>query len=810
MIDTPFRRMKRGPMLATAASAALVLLTFGTTGCGGAGTPGLSNLSNNRANDLTDPNRNGTRGDTVATGRVGVFLTATTFETAPPPALDAVPTSADLPNGEPADAPEVKATSDKEAKAATAKGEETAKPVAEPNAVPDKTVPATAEPDAKPAPKAAPATAPAASALLTNGDELPPIAPAAPDAKPAPEAKPVTEAVAPAAAKKDAPADVKDAVPVTRAKTTDAAKTYNHIWATILKVELIDSGDNKATTVWEDAGGMTVDLQTLHDKNGRRFALITSAAVPSGRSYERVRLTLGNGFELFTPGSETGTIAPISDTLARDVEGRPIVSFGLARPRDLGTGKDALFVDFDLRKLQIDNGRVLPVVRESGTRAEVAGGEGVPSQQNAQAFAGIVTEWTPGKKAGEGAFTLATGSGQTVTVQTTSQTGVWNDDGKPSPVLANNKRIRVAGRLNVQTGRVMAEEVAVYPAANGDNALGAAAASAASNPPQTGGGTPGIQAAAERTGTGISTAPIALASELAAASAALANTPVAVPPAQVVGTVVRPDETAGTLSVKLKEVGGIVPTQGIVSVQVLPNAVYRGVGGMTLDRAGFFKDAGKAGGTTSVRAEGDYETATGAFKASRLVLVPAMATSVPPAHTVVVQGVPSKASVKNGSLQVANLTEWENIAASDGKNPVQIVLTAQTELRNETKGFIARENFFKAIDSPDEKNGLNVRVEGTYASGVLTATHIELRPATGKDDVPAIANPKIVKGDKEGDVNTAEAAKPSDDEPETPVAASPKKSGKSSAPVAPSTMPVPVTPPTIPSPPAVSPAKTTL
>ena len=805
MIDTPFRRMKRGPLLATAASAALVLLTFGTTGCGGAGTPGLSNLSNNRANDLTDPNRDGTRGATVATGRVGVFLTATTFETAPSPALDAVPTSADLPSGEVAEA----------ATEAKPTGEKEAKPAVEPATTPEKTAPATAEPDSKPAPKAMPATVPA-SASLVDGDDAPPAtAPTEPVVQPALDAKPAAETQAAAtekaapAAKKDTPADVKDAAPTTRAKTTDAAKTYNHIWATILKVELIDSGDNKATTVWEDAGGLTVDLQTLHDKNGRRFALITSAAVPSGRSYERVRLTLGNGFELFTPGSETGTIAPISDTLARDVEGRPIVSFGLARPRDLGTGKDALFVDFDLRKLQIDNGRVLPVVRESGTRAEIAGGEGVPSQQNAQAFAGIVTEWTPGKKAGEGAFTLATGNGQTVTVQTTSQTGVWNDDGKPSPVLANNKRIRVAGRLNVQTGRVMAEEVAVYPAASGDNTLGASVAEARTNPPQTGGGTPGLQAAAERTGTGISTAPIALASEIAAASAALASTPIPVPPAQVVGAVVRPDEAAGTFSVKLKEVGGIVPTQGIVTVQVLPSAVYRGVGGMTLDRTGFFKEAGKAGNMVSVRAEGDYETATGAFKASRLVLVPSVAASVPPVHTVIVQGVPAKASVKNGSLQVANLTEWENIAASDGKNPVQIVLTAQTELRNETKEFIARENFFKAIDSPDEKNGLNVRVEGTYASGILTATHIELRPAPNKEEAPVATSPKVVKGDKNGDANKTEAAKPSDDEPETPIIAPSKKGGKSSAPVAPSTTPVPVTPPVIPSPPAVSPAKTT-
>ena len=694
--------------LAIATCVSLMALA-GTAGCGGAGTPGLSPTINRPPDTNADATG---RSTTIPTGRMGVFLTATTNEAAPTAAEDDGPTSADVP-----------------AETHTDTAADTKK---------DK------NPTPAPAPKPDPAKPDVVAAAPTaSPDETAPPAPAATN-------------------EKNGKTTVVDAAPAqARAKTTDAAQTYNHIWATISKVELIDARDNSALTVWE-GDAQTFDLQTLHDKNGRRFSLITSAAIPSGRSYERVRLTLGSSMELFTPGSTTGTVAPLSDTLARDSEGRPIVSFALARPRDLGTGKDNLFIDFDLRKLQVENGRVLPVVRESGSKSELIEGEGVASQQNPAQFAGVVTEWTPGKKAGDGAWTLALPSGKTVTVQTNDATQVWNDDGKPSPVLANSKRVRVSGRLDLATNRVIADVVSVYPAPlAGENRAERLAGDAA---PTIRTSTAGLNAAVgSKTGAGVSTAAIALASEVAAAAESLASAPLPLPPAQVSGRITGADATAQSVTLTPREVGGLTPTQSAVLVQITPDALLR-QNGKVVKPAEFFA-ALSQNPNASVRAEGDYETATGTLKASRVVIESATGGVVPTVHEVVVQGVPAKASVKNGSLQVANLTEWENFAASDGKNPVRINLTAATELRNESDTFIARENFFKAIETPDE-NGLQVRVSGVYANGVLTASHIALVAKTEAQTPPAVA---------QTDTETPEAAEAtapaqSPDIPAAPVA----------------------------------------
>ena len=734
------------PLTGVAACASLIAL-IGTMGCGGAGTPGLAPTIN-RPPDASAAGRD----TTIATGRMGLFLTATVKETAPPAADDNGPTSADA-SSEPAD-------------------------------------PDAPKPDA-PKPTPAP-TAPKpdviASAPPTEKEAAPP------ETKPA-EPKPAEET------KAAKPAVVTDATPApTRAKTTDAAQNYNHIWATLLKVELIDARDNSALTVWEDANGLTLDLQTLHDKNGRRFSLIGSSAIPSGHSYGRVRVTLSNGFELFTPGSTTGTVAPLSDTLARDGEGHPIVSFGLARPRDLGTGKDNLFVDFDLRKLQIDNGRVLPVMRESGSPKEIIEGDGIASQQNPALFAGVVTEWTPGKKAGDGAWTLAMAGGRTVTVQTTGATTVWNDDGKPSPSLANSKRVLVSGRLSLQNNRVLAETVSVYPAADG--AVSAAKTDTGTPTPVL--TTAGLNAAAaSKTTNGTPMAAIALASEVLAASESLANTPLPIPPAHVAGRVAKSDDTAQTITLSPREVGGLVPTQSAVIVQIDPKALVRDSSGMMVKPAALFAQLG-TNPAASVRAEGEYETATGTLKATRVFLERTTGGTTPPIHEVIVQGVPAKSNLKNGTLNAANLTEWENIAASDGKNPVRIALTAATELRNESDTFIARENFFKAMENTDE-NHLQVRVTGTYANGVLTASHIALVAPVAAE--PAKPAPDTDKESSDAEAtageNTADAPAQTPKSPEIPAAPVPK-SGPHLAPVL--TPPAPAPPmPEIPVAPVVKP-----
>jgi hypothetical protein len=230
---------------------------------------------------------------------------------------------------------------------------------------------------------------------------------------------------------------------------------YDHVWVTIQRIELIDVME-KPVIVFDDADGVTLDLVHLRGGvGGNRFALLDIAAAPSGRSYQRVRLSFTRSFQLFEKGAAVGQMMPLSDTLARDDQERPALSFPLNKPRDLGGGKENVVVSFDLAKLEVKEGRVIPALAE-GTQDGLPN----PARQEPATFTGTLSEINRAGK--ETTFTLTLAPNRTVTVQASDATIYYNDGAAPSPALGDGKRVAVRGVLAADSKRVLAQQVEVY------------------------------------------------------------------------------------------------------------------------------------------------------------------------------------------------------------------------------------------------------------------------------------------------------------------------------------------------------------
>ena len=134
------------------------------------------------------------------------------------------------------------------------------------------------------------------------------------------------------------------------------AASAAHLWLNVRRVELITL-DEKPVIVYEEQDGAGLDLNAL--ATSKKFALLTCATVPSGKSYVRARVTFGGAASQFAPLAPTAQSVPFADSLARDAQENPIISFSLTRPRDIGNGRENLVIAIDLAKTEIKNGALL-------------------------------------------------------------------------------------------------------------------------------------------------------------------------------------------------------------------------------------------------------------------------------------------------------------------------------------------------------------------------------------------------------------------------------------------------------------------
>lgn len=273
--------------------------------------------------------------------------------------------------------------------------------------------------------------------------------------------------------------------------TGAAPSGYDHAWVTIHKIEVVDTAE-KAATIWEDRDGQSLDLGTLQDKIGARYALITSAAVPSGRAHTRVRITLGKAALLYKPKATVAETLLLSDSLPRDEEGRPTLSYSLKKAHDLGSGNDPIVIAFDPRKISLNAGRANLVASDGSGDARKALADS--SRQEPALFTGMVgdiAKSSSDKTGAETTFTLQEPSGQSVVVEVAAGVPITDESGsgaaavapavKPTATtapdgakkaavspsapavvataVATGKRARVRGTLSLSTKRVIATEI---------------------------------------------------------------------------------------------------------------------------------------------------------------------------------------------------------------------------------------------------------------------------------------------------------------------------------------------------------------
>ena len=338
--------------------------------------------------------------------------------------------------------------------------------------------------------------------------------------------------------------------------TATPTPAYSHVWATVLKVELLDAAD-KSTTVYDspDARGITLDLAALQDRaGGARFAPLLSAPVAGGTSSTRVRLTFARGWTLFASGAATGETMPFGDSVARDSEGKPVLSFPLFRPRDLGTGKENLVVDFDLSKMAVKDGRIIPSLHEGDTARldNLAQQEPLGSDGNGQRESPESDKDTT--------FLLTAPDGRTVYVQTGDSVCACSTTAvRRVPPLSDGRRVQVRGCA-----------VAGYQTADG--VVGES-----------------VRGRRMRTVREWHRLPDPFSA---------------------------PTRPGGTLVVKVAQVSGLVPTQEAVTVTLAPDAVLRSRGGLKLTADDFWS-IGRRRAIRGCGLKGVYEPVTGALAATR-------------------------------------------------------------------------------------------------------------------------------------------------------------------------------------------------
>jgi hypothetical protein len=233
---------------------------------------------------------------------------------------------------------------------------------------------------------------------------------------------------------------------------TDSPETDNdHVWVTIFKVEVLN-GSAQSQTVFDDPAGRAIDVKSLRDASGQRFAFLSDGAVAPGM-HTGARVTVGSSLTLFAHGSATGQAVPLDDSVARDAQGHAVISFSLSTPRNLAAGGDDLVIDFDLAHFLLKSGKIAPSLRE-GDHSGIAD----KSRHDSDDHDGTVSELAG--TAPNLTFTL-TVAGTKVKVAADANTVVFKSDSATSPVLANGQTVEVTGTFDTTANTLAAKSIKI-------------------------------------------------------------------------------------------------------------------------------------------------------------------------------------------------------------------------------------------------------------------------------------------------------------------------------------------------------------
>lgn len=228
--------------------------------------------------------------------------------------------------------------------------------------------------------------------------------------------------------------------------TDSFREDYDHVWATIFKIELVAS-DGTAVSLFDNPAGKTIDIKSLRDATGARFSFLDKKSIPVG-SYTGLRITMTSSLTLFSKGSASGVATPFDDTFKRDANGNVALSltFPTAKQED---ADDNIVADFDLANFKVLNGKITPSLKE-GSKT----GLGDEARHEEGEVEGVVTGLA-------GTAPILTFKIGRVNVVTSATTNIFNANAEPNAMLAEGQKVEVRGKLNLAGDMFVANAVKI-------------------------------------------------------------------------------------------------------------------------------------------------------------------------------------------------------------------------------------------------------------------------------------------------------------------------------------------------------------
>lgn len=239
--------------------------------------------------------------------------------------------------------------------------------------------------------------------------------------------------------------------------TDDSDAPLDHAYVRIYKVELFTSKNSIA--VFESNDGMVLDLRTLRDKSGPRYAFFGVTSLSSSELV-RAQIELGREMSVVQAGQKAPENRRFSDTLASGKD-RARLSLNLPKKDDL----TALVLDFDFAKAQPDPKKgVLVTLREGDP-----GGLSDLLRHEPVAFTGKVGSLSG--KTPDASFALNLGQNRTLRVAGSPETASYDAKGD-EPKLANNAQAEVRGVFDAGSKTFLARSIAIVGKGSPDEVTG--------------------------------------------------------------------------------------------------------------------------------------------------------------------------------------------------------------------------------------------------------------------------------------------------------------------------------------------------
>lgn len=215
---------------------------------------------------------------------------------------------------------------------------------------------------------------------------------------------------------------------------TDSLSTdFDHVWVKVYQV-FLEGQSNEL--VFENTAGLEIDLTTLRDNSGARFAFLDDKGITPA-TYGQVRVVLDEELQMVPKGGTTAQSYRFAAQHA--IAGSPGKSqLNLRSPSVIIPGKNELILDFDLSTWNLDGTNRVVATLKRGTR----NGLDDKNRHEANDIQGTISGLSGTSP--NLSFSLNRPGGS-VPVKTSADTRVFNENGTTNPVLANGQRVEVYG-----------------------------------------------------------------------------------------------------------------------------------------------------------------------------------------------------------------------------------------------------------------------------------------------------------------------------------------------------------------------------